>query len=107
MALNNEGRAIRLLRLFLRNLGYKDSELIPEYRTSGSGRPVLVDLVVVDGLSGTPLLAFEISLDKASEKKRETLELLQRISRAFEPQPSMLVVADKKCRKRVGVNKAQ
>lgn len=52
--------SVRLLHDFLRAHGYKELEIVSEYKAAGPGGSTRVDVVIVDPLTGTPLLTFEI-----------------------------------------------
>lgn len=86
MTVGPEKSSVRLLRDFLRNHGYKEEEIITEYRAvANRGKPIWVDAVVVDHLSGTPLLAFEIKTGAVKHDEPGLLRQLQQVSEAFKP----------------------
>lgn len=78
--------AIRLLRTFLRTHGYREETIISDYRTdTNRSRPLWIDTVVVDSLSGTPLLAFEIQATQGAQTDPRVIQTLERVSNAFQP----------------------
>lgn len=97
----NERTSVRLLRDFLRAHGYREEEIITDYRAGANrGSGTWVDAVVVDHWSGTPLLAFEIKAGKVDHNDPNVRGQLKRISDAFSPDEVLTYLAKVDAQKR-------